>query len=104
MHDIKWHSLDTPEVLGKLGTDTHRGLTGEEAQKRLAHYGPNELKKEERVSPLSVFLHQFTNILIIILLIATGLSALVGEIVDAALILVIVFFCAISRFCPRIQS
>jgi Ca2+-transporting ATPase len=104
MQEVKWHSLEASVILKKLETDPHNGLTDEEVKKRLAVYGPNELKKEKRVSPFAVLLHQFTNILIIILLIATVLSAAVGEIVDAALILVIVFFCAILGFVQEYKA
>lgn len=71
-----------------------KGLSTEEAENRLEKYGPNELTREERQSPFSLFLNQFKNILIIILLVATGLSLLVGETVDAIIIAVIVVFSA----------
>jgi Ca2+-transporting ATPase len=104
MHNVQWHTLETSEILKKLETDPHKGLSDEEVQKRLAAHGPNELKKEERISPWSVLLHQFSNILIIILLIATVLSALVGEIVDAGLILLIVIFVAILGFVQEYKA
>ena len=89
-----WHSMDVDLVLKELQVDPHRGLAPEEAQSRLGQYGPNELRQEEKTSPLALFFNQFKNILIIILLIATLLSALVGEYVDAAIIFVIIVFCA----------
>ncbi len=93
-----WHSREVPDVLRELGTDPERGLTAPEARARLEKFGPNELKLEKAVSPWSVFLGQFKNVLIIILLIATALSALIGELFDAALILAIVIFCALLGF------
>jgi P-type Ca2+ transporter type 2C len=104
MQDIKWHSRDTAETIRNLKTHAHHGLTDEEVKKRLAVYGPNELKKEEKISRLAVLFHQFTNTLIIILLIATALSALVGEIFDAALIFVIVIFCAVLGFVQEYKA
>ncbi len=98
MNDVNWHSLDVAEALKTLESDPHRGLSDDEAARRLADYGPNELRKEEKVSPWTIFLGQFKNILIIILLVATVLSAAVGEIFDAALIFVIVVFCALLGF------
>ena len=89
-----WHSMDVDLVLKELRVDPHRGLAPEEAQSRLGQYGPNELRQEEKASPLALFFNQFKNILIVILLIATLLSALVGEYVDAAIIFVIIVFCA----------
>ena len=90
-----WHSMEVAHVLKELGTDQHQGLSGEEVKRRLEKYGFNELKKEDRVSPFTLFINQFKNILIIILLIAIGLSAAVGEVVDAAIIGIIVVFCAV---------
>lgn len=99
-----WHSMEAAQALKELDTDIHRGLTDDEVKKRLEKYGYNELKKEEKVSPFTIFINQFKNILIIILLIATVLSALVGEIVDAGLILVIVVFCAVLGFVQEYRA
>jgi P-type Ca2+ transporter type 2C len=99
-----WHSIDAAQVVKELGTDPHQGLAEEEVKKRLEKYGYNELKKEEKVSPFILLMNQFKNVLIIILLIATVLSALVGEIFDAALILVIVAFCAVLGFIQEYRA
>jgi Ca2+-transporting ATPase len=99
-----WHSMDPARVLKELGTDAHEGLIEDEVKRRLEKYGYNELKKEERVSPFTLFVNQFKNILIIILLVATFLSALVGEIFDAGLILVIVVFCAVLGFVQEYRA
>jgi P-type Ca2+ transporter type 2C len=104
MNDQLWHMLDVPATLEALGTDARRGLSGPEAARRLAECGPNELKREDRISPWSIFLGQFKNILIVILLIATVLSAAVGEILDAALILVIVIFSALLGFVQEYRA
>ncbi|MGD6805429.1 MAG: cation-translocating P-type ATPase [Candidatus Bathyarchaeia archaeon] len=98
-----WHS-ETPEnVLNELKT-TQNGLTTQEAQKRLATYGPNELKKEKGKSALKILLGQFTDILMIILLIATGLSIVVGEVTDAIIILIIVVASAGLGFSQEYRS
>jgi Ca2+-transporting ATPase len=81
-----WHALDAEKVLHRLRSDHRRGLTSDEVGKRLAEYGPNELRKEEKASSFSLFLGQFKNLLILILLAATVLSLLVGEWVDALMI------------------
>jgi Ca2+-transporting ATPase len=99
-----WHSIDPAQVLRELNTDPHKGLTEDEVKKRLEKYGYNELKKEEGISPLTLLINQFKNVLIIILLIATVLSALVGETFDAALILVIVAFCAVLGFIQEYRA
>ncbi len=99
-----WHSMEAAQVLKELNTDPHQGLTEDDVKKRIEKYGYNELKKEEGVSPFTLFVNQFKNILIIILLIATALSAVVGETFDAALILVIVVFCAVLGFIQEYRA
>jgi Ca2+-transporting ATPase len=99
-----WHSIEPAQVLKELNTDLHKGLTEDEVKKRLEKYGYNELKKEEGISSLTLLINQFKNVLIIILLIATVLSALVGETFDAALILVIVAFCAVLGFIQEYRA
>ena len=99
-----WHSIDADAVLKELETDPHRGLDDEEIKKRIEEYGYNELKQEERISPLTILFNQFKNILIIILILAIVLSALVGEIVDAAIIMVIVIFCAVLGFIQEYRA
>ena len=81
-----WHAMKPEQVLTELKTDAHQGLTENAARSRLEKYGYNELKKEERISPFALFINQFKNILIIILLIAIVLSAVVGEVLDAGII------------------
>jgi P-type Ca2+ transporter type 2C len=99
-----WHAMENSDVVNELGTDIERGLTEKEIQKRLEEHGYNELKKEERASTLSLFVNQFKNALIIILLIATVLSFMVGEAVDSIFILVIVIFCAVLGFIQEYRA
>ena len=98
-----WHATETEEVLNNLNTKQD-GLSQEEAQKRLQQYGLNELQKEKGTSPIKMFLEQFTDILIVILLIATALSLWMGEIVDAIVIMVIVLATAILGFVEEFRS
>jgi Ca2+-transporting ATPase len=99
-----WHAMESTNVLHELGTDIDRGLAEEEIEKRLNEYGHNELKKEERASTFTLFVNQFKNALIIILLIATVLSFIVGEAVDSIFILVIVIFCAVLGFIQEYRA
>jgi P-type Ca2+ transporter type 2C len=99
-----WHSIDVEQVVKELNTDPHNGLTEDEAKSRLEKHGYNELKKDKKISGLTIFVNQFKNTLIIILLVAIGLSALVGEVVDAAIIGVIVIFCAVLGFVQEYRA
>jgi len=99
-----WHSIEPAQVMKELNTDLERGLTQDEVSRRLERYGYNELKKEEKVSPLALFIGQFKDILIIILLIAIVLSAVIGELLDAGIIAAIVIFCAILGFTQEYRA
>jgi Ca2+-transporting ATPase len=96
--------MEASQVLKELASDIHGGLTDAEVKRRLDQYGYNELKKEDKISPFILFINQFKNILIIILLVAIVLSALVGEVVDAAIIAVIVVFCAVLGFIQEYRA
>ena len=99
-----WHAMSRDAVLKQLETDPLNGLTPDEAIRRREHFGSNELKHEAAVSPITIFVHQFKNILIVILIVAVVLSALVGELVDAAVILIIVGFCAALGFIQEYRA
>ena len=101
---MDWHARDIDSVVGRLETDPARGLSQHEALTRLARDGPNELAREQRGSPIALFLGQFKNTLMMILLAATLLSALMGEVVDAVIILLIVLFCAVLGFVQEYRA
>jgi Ca2+-transporting ATPase len=94
---MNWHQLEADKVLEQLETSSD-GLSKGEAARRLTEYGPNELQAARRISPWSILLAQFKNILIIILLVATALSALLGHELEAVAIAVIVLFAVVLGF------
>ncbi len=63
------------QVLAQLGTDAHRGLSEQEARARLDRYGRNELTSDKPVPEWRKFLAQFQDVLVLLLLIATAISA-----------------------------
>ena len=73
----KTYTLSTREVLQNLGVDEN-GLTSQQAQERLAKYGPNKLKEGEKPTLLQRFLTQLKDPMLIILMIAAAVSALTG--------------------------
>ncbi len=93
MKPLVWHTLGPEEALQALESGP-QGLSPEEARSRLLKFGPNLLREEKRASPFMLFLEQFKNFLIIILLVAVVISAFLGETWDAVLIFVIVLFAA----------
>ncbi|MCJ7763249.1 HAD-IC family P-type ATPase, partial [Candidatus Bathyarchaeota archaeon] len=105
-----YHALKIEEALNGLNV-SENGLSQEEAQQRLTTYGPNELKKEKGKSPIKLFLSQFTDILMIILLIAMFLSLGLGiyensieEIYSAIIIFAIVIASAALGFTQEYRS
>src|SRR3989344_8951985 len=91
-------SVGLLELPQKLNTDLKKGLTSSEAQARLNQYGPNELKKSKGKNPLLILFSQFTNLLVIILIIASIASWFLGEGIDAIMIVIIVIMNAVIGF------
>src|SRR5688572_29797347 len=101
--DTPWHTLTVEECFKKLNTNS-QGLTSAEAAKRLEEHGPNELQAAGRVSPWTILLEQFKNVLIIILLFATALSASLGHGLEAIAITVIVLFAVVLGFVQEYRA
>ncbi|MBN2517370.1 MAG: calcium-transporting P-type ATPase, PMR1-type [Candidatus Altiarchaeota archaeon] len=100
---MEYYCLGCSEVLKKLGS-SEDGLSKEEATKRLEKFGSNELRQEKKESPLTLFLNQFRNFLILILVIATVVSFAIGEVLDAVVILIIVILNAILGFVQEYRA
>jgi P-type Ca2+ transporter type 2C len=98
-----WHTFSVERVLEQLSAN-RAGLPADEARIRLVKHGPNELISADHVSPWTVFANQFKNILIIILLIATAISAFLGHAVESIAIAVIVLFAIILGFIQEYRA
>ncbi|MBP7712948.1 MAG: HAD-IC family P-type ATPase [Gammaproteobacteria bacterium] len=98
------HALGLAEVVASLGTSLERGLDSAEAARRLASGGPNELAPPRRVSPWALLLGQFQNVLIVILLVATAISAALGHTTEAVAITVIVLFAVLLGFIQEYRA
>lgn len=82
----------------KLQTDIKNGLTSQEVDSRLKQYGPNELKQAKGKNPLMLLFSQFTDVLVVILILASIASYFLGEGIDALMIVIIVIINAIIGF------
>lgn len=92
---ISWHSLSSEEVIQQLRTQHQTGLSSEEAARRLAEYGPNQLAEKPRPGFLSLLLGQFNNFVVILLIVAAFISLILGEYIDASAIFAIVILNAV---------
>jgi P-type Mg2+ transporter len=93
----KFWSVPVEETLKRLNTDK-TGLTSKEAEIRLKEQGENTIEDHKNASMVVLFLNQFKNPIVIILIIATCISAATGEWIDATIILSIVLASAILSF------
>ncbi len=89
MNGQEWHALKAEEVLQHLEVQ-NEGLSSEEVEKRLQHYGPNQLNEAPRPGFLSLLWAQLNNFVVILLIVASVVSALLGDYVEAAAIMAIV--------------
>ncbi len=99
---MDWHSLSVDEVLRKLRT-REEGVDEDEARRRLEEYGPNELVSKKK-SPIMIFVKQFTNFLILILILSAVVAWFLGEVVDAAAILLIVMIMGVAGFLQEFRA
>ncbi|MBU0762768.1 MAG: cation-translocating P-type ATPase [Candidatus Altiarchaeota archaeon] len=108
--DILWHAKSGGDVLCELGSKD-KGLSGKDAKDRLVRDGLNEIVGKKPITALQIFLEQFKDFLIILLLAAAAVSMGVGiyegsiqEMIEAGLIIVIVIFIAVVGFYQRYSA
>jgi Ca2+-transporting ATPase len=103
--DMQWHSLDAEEASQRLDTLLETGLSEEEAASRLHRYGLNKIREEKRVHPIMLFLDQFRDFMIYVLIAAAIISgAALKEFLDAAVIMFIVVANAILGFVQEYRA
>ncbi|HSN90241.1 MAG TPA: cation-translocating P-type ATPase [Anaeromyxobacteraceae bacterium] len=99
----EWHALEAGEALERLGSGP-AGLSPAEAERRLAASGPNEIERAEPVSPWRILLAQLRNVLVVILLAATGLSAALGHGLESLVIAAIVLLAVALGFVQEYRA
>ena len=87
---VSWHAISGDETLAKLATELEKGLNDAEVAKRLQEYGPNQLEEGKRTTFLQMVLRQLNNFVVILLIVASIISAFLGEYIDASAIIAIV--------------
>lgn len=94
----RWFEMRRQEVTDKLGTCPAEGLDEQQARERLEHFGPNKLVSARRTPPWKMFLDQFKDFMVLVLIAATLVSGFLGEWADAITIMIIVVVNAILGF------
>jgi len=92
-----YYQMTVQEVLDALKT-SENGLTNDEAEGRLKEYGPNEITEDAAVSKWMIFLSQFKDLLVIVLIVAGFISLAIGSVRDGAIMFIIVIINALIGF------
>jgi Ca2+-transporting ATPase len=93
-----WHTLPLDEAARRLHTDATRGLRDAEASRRLAQHGPNTLSQAQGRSVFAILVHQFTSLIVALLIAATAVAFALGETIEAVAILVVIVLNAAIGF------
>jgi Ca2+-transporting ATPase len=101
--DRYWH-MHVDQVARSLGTDAVSGLAVDEAASRLRSYGPNQLQEKKGRSAFSIFLDQFRNFIVWVLVAAALVSGFLREWIDAAAIIAIVIVNAVLGFIQEFRA
>ncbi|MGZ5056451.1 MAG: cation-translocating P-type ATPase, partial [Methylobacter sp.] len=99
-----WHLLEAWQTAAWLKVDPEQGLNHQEAKERLETYGPNAIKEQSRRGPVRMFLGQFADFMIIVLILACIVSGLVGDMTDTITIGVIIVLNAIIGFIQEYRA
>ena len=95
---VEWFRLEPREVLARLDSDPHEGLSTAEVEQRRAVHGHNELAEGTRRPAWLRFLDQFRDLMVYILLVAAVVSAAVGDLKDPIVIGIVLLLNAIMGF------
>lgn len=85
-----WHALELEELLKILETSTDEGLSSQEAERRVQSIGPNQLEEAKPVTLWQMIWGQLNNFVVYLLIIASAISAMLGDYLEAWVILAIV--------------
>jgi P-type Ca2+ transporter type 2C len=88
--EVPWHMLSVADAAQRLGSDIEKGLAADDAARRLARDGPNEIREGARRSLFAMVAAQFKDFMILVLIAAAVVSGLIGDAEDTIVILAIV--------------
>lgn len=100
----KYYTLSIEETLKRLNS-SESGITQTDAESRIKKYGLNELVEKKQITPFEIFINQFKSVLILILLVAAGVSGFIlQEYTDMIVILVIVVLNSVIGFVQEYRA
>lgn len=100
----QWYQMTAEEILQTQQIEPSKGLSTEEAGKRLEEHGRNELSEGAKISPVALFLNQFKDFMVLVLMGATLISGLLGEYLDAITIIAIIIMNGILGFVQEFRA
>lgn len=98
-----WHTREASDVIEGLRSSI-LGISPEEGRRRLEEHGPNRLTEKKKRSSLLIFLDQFRDFMVIVLLVAAVISGVIGEVTDTIAILIIVMLNAVIGFVQEFRA
>ncbi|MGG3874962.1 calcium-translocating P-type ATPase, SERCA-type [Brevibacillus laterosporus] len=99
-----WYQVPLAEIPRMIGSDVQNGLTQEEAATRRQKYGKNQLAEAEKIPLYVVFMNQFKDFMVGVLVVATILSFFLGEYLDAIAIIAIIFLNGVLGFIQEAKA
>jgi Ca2+-transporting ATPase len=100
---MNWHHLPSNEVIELTGSSPE-GLNSDTVALKLAEYGPNELQEKKKKPAWVLFLHQFKDFMILVLMAAAVIAGIVGDLTDTIIIMVIVLLNAVVGFVQEYRA
>ncbi len=100
----RWFAMKRQEVLEQLATCSEKGLDEQQAKERMEQFGPNKLISARKTPPWQMFLNQFKDFMVLVLIAATVISGFLGEWADAVTIMIIVVVNAVLGFVQEFRA
>ena len=99
-----WFNKEVSMVISELKSNLQTGLSSSAAQQRLERIGPNQLHAKPKISPWQIFISQFSDFMVLVLIGAAIISGLLGEQADAITIVAIVILNSILGFIQEYRA
>ena len=99
-----FYATSPEEITGDLFVDPSSGLTADEAGKRLQVHGKNVLTNKKKIYPWKIFFRQFKNIIVLLLIIAAGISFFLGDEIEGIAVIAVIFINALFGFITEFRA